>query len=441
MVRPDLIRTADLLVRSQTLYPTELWAHCGGDSFYCTDLCPRNSPRNSATIFSVPMTERLYYTDSYLRDFTARIVDRSADGRTVYLDRTAFYPTSGGQPFDTGSIAGVAVLDVVDEDERIAHRLAAPAPCRPRRLRRSIGPRRFDHMQQHTGQHLLSAVFEELFALQTVSFHLGAESATIDSKAAPSNRARSLEAERRANEIVFENRPVTVQFENAAEAQGLRKASEPRRHPAHRLHRRPGPQRLRRHPRPRHRRDRRRPAPQDSRRSASPTRVEFLCGARAVRRARADYEALTEDGAALLRAARRSPGARGRATRSRARRRKGAPQARTRPGRLPGQGTLHATAPGPDGMRRVVKRLERGSLEELRAVAQNFTAQPKAVFLAAMADPPSILLAASADAGIDAGKFVKAALAEVGGRGGGNARIAQGSIPNATDLDEILARL
>ena len=75
------------------------------------------------------MTERLYYTDSYLREFTARIVERSADGRTVYLDRTAFYPASGGQPCDTGAIAGVPVLDVADEGERIAHRLAAPLDC------------------------------------------------------------------------------------------------------------------------------------------------------------------------------------------------------------------------------------------------------------------------------------------------------------------------
>src|SRR5512143_3609525 len=117
------------------------------------------------------MTERLYYTDSYLRDFTARVAGRSDDGLTVYLDRTAFYPTSGGQPFDTGSIDGAAVLDVIDEGERIAHRLAAPVVSDA--VRCTIDwPRRFDHMQQHTGQHVLSAVFEELFRLRTVSFHL-----------------------------------------------------------------------------------------------------------------------------------------------------------------------------------------------------------------------------------------------------------------------------
>ncbi|HEX6670498.1 MAG TPA: alanyl-tRNA editing protein AlaX, partial [Gemmatimonadales bacterium] len=97
------------------------------------------------------MTDRLYYTDAYLRDFDATVVDRAEDGRRVYLDRTAFYPTSGGQSHDTGTLGGQAVLDVVDEDERIAHLLAAPVDGN--RVRGSVDwPRRFDHMQQHTGQ-------------------------------------------------------------------------------------------------------------------------------------------------------------------------------------------------------------------------------------------------------------------------------------------------
>src|SRR5215467_8538852 len=86
----------------------------------------RASAQLAASTMAESMTERLYYTDSYLRDFQARIVDRSADGLTAYLDRTAFYPTSGGQPFDLGSIGGVAVVEVADEEDRIAHRLAAP---------------------------------------------------------------------------------------------------------------------------------------------------------------------------------------------------------------------------------------------------------------------------------------------------------------------------
>src|SRR5262245_41302763 len=98
------------------------------------------------------MTNRLYYTDCYLREFSARIIDRSSDGSTLYLDRTAFYPTSGGQPFDLGSINGVAVLDVEDQDDRIAHRVAAPVAS-DEALCEITWRRRFDHMQQHTGQH------------------------------------------------------------------------------------------------------------------------------------------------------------------------------------------------------------------------------------------------------------------------------------------------
>src|ERR1041384_4582615 len=121
------------------------------------------------------MTERLYYTDCYLREFSAQIVECSGNGSVVYLDRTAFYPTSGGQPFDSGMIAGIAVTDVVDEDERIAPHLASPVAAGP--VDCSIDwNRRFDHKQQHSGQHLLSAGFEEMFHLKTNNFHFGPES-------------------------------------------------------------------------------------------------------------------------------------------------------------------------------------------------------------------------------------------------------------------------
>ena len=100
-----------------------------------------------------------------------------------------------------------------------------------------------------------------------------------------------------------------------------------------------------------------------------------------------------------------------------------------------------ATVPDAGGLRRHTRRLERGGLEELRALAQSFTAQPKSVFVAALDDPPSVLLAASADSGIDAGKLLKAALTEAGGRGGGTPRIAQGSVPNREFLDRVLEKL
>jgi alanyl-tRNA synthetase len=390
------------------------------------------------------MTERLYYTDSYLRGFTARITGHADDGRTVYLDRTAFYPTSGGQPFDLGSIAGVAVLEVVDEEERIAHKLARvlePAAANAETIECAVDwSRRFDHMQQHSGQHLLSAVFEELFHLKTVSFHLGAESATIDIEGGVVDQRTIVDVERRANQIVFENRPVTVEFQNAAEAQGLRKPSDRDgtlrivsidgldRSACGGTHVRftgeIGPILLRKLDKIR-----------------QTVRVEFLCGSRAVARARADYEALSkaaqlfssplDEVPALL--AVQMEAAR---TAAKAHRKLELDLAAYRGGEL-----YRSAVPGADGFRRVSQQAARGNLEELRAVAQNFTAQPKAVFTATLAEPPSVLLAVSEDAGIDAGKALRAVLADVGGRGGGNARIAQGSVPDAAKLEQVLAKL
>ena len=135
------------------------------------------------------MTERLYYVDSYLTEFDATVIGR--DGGRIYLDRSAFYPTSGGQPFDVGVLRSAAeaspllrVVDVVDEGERVAHVLAAEGDADLAVGTRVHGQlewsRRFDHMQQHTGQHLLSAVFEEQLGLATISVHFGADMATLD---------------------------------------------------------------------------------------------------------------------------------------------------------------------------------------------------------------------------------------------------------------------
>lgn len=160
------------------------------------------------------MTHRLYYTNAYLREFEAAIVELSDHGRIVYLDSTAFYPTAGGQPHDTGWLGGIQVTDVVDEGGRIAHVLAEPL-VGERATGQVDWPRRFDHMQQHTGQHLLSAVLGDLYGYRTAAVHFGRESSTIDLEAGgfpPDQRDR---VEQRANEIVFENRPVEVSFEHA----------------------------------------------------------------------------------------------------------------------------------------------------------------------------------------------------------------------------------
>jgi alanyl-tRNA synthetase len=173
------------------------------------------------------MTSRLYYSDSYLTTFEGRITNIADGGKRIYLDRSAFYPTSGGQPFDLGTLAGGAVADVVDEEERIAHLLADPITAH------AVGDvvhgtvdwrRRFDHMQQHTGQHLLTAVFVELFGYETVSVHFGDDRSSLDLDVGALTPAELISAERRANEIIWENRPVTVTFEDSATATGLRKS-------------------------------------------------------------------------------------------------------------------------------------------------------------------------------------------------------------------------
>jgi alanyl-tRNA synthetase len=153
------------------------------------------------------MTNRLYYTDAYRTTFSASVVDRSDDGLRVYLDETAFYPTSGGQPHDIGLLGSVTVVDVVDEDDRIAHVLSSPLDAARVRLDGLIDwNRRFDHMQQHTGQPLLSAVFDDLFGAKTLSVHFGPDYSTLDVDAESISRSQLVAAEERANAFVAEAR-------------------------------------------------------------------------------------------------------------------------------------------------------------------------------------------------------------------------------------------
>ena len=175
------------------------------------------------------MTERLYYTDAETLEFDARVTESENTGGqpSVVLDRTAFYPTSGGQPFDTGTLGEARVLDVIDEGERIVHVLSMPLEPGTRVHGVIDAARRRDHMQQHTGQHILSAAFDRVFASKTVSFHLGAEACTIDlaKPVTPDDVERAVDE---ANRVVWEDRPVVVRFASADEARaaGLRKESQ-----------------------------------------------------------------------------------------------------------------------------------------------------------------------------------------------------------------------
>lgn len=382
------------------------------------------------------MTKRLYYSDCYLREFSAEVLDSSPDGLIVYLDQTAFYPASGGQPNDLGTLGGVDVVDVIDEGRRIAHRVAAPILGRA-----ATGAidwtRRFDFMQQHTGQHLLSAVLEEMFGFRTVSVHFGSEFNTVDLETGSITADQIREAELRASAVAAENRPVSVTFEQHSAAEGLRKASEREgelrivsiegldRSACGGTHVRStgeiGAILIRK---------------QDKIRGN--VRLEFVCGARAVRRARQDFDALShiarifsaplDDAPALV-----SSQAEQLRETAKLNRKMGIELAQRR-----GRELYGACTPDAAGRRVHVERT--GVLDdEVRALAQSFTAQPNSIFVATAEN--SVLLAASADSGIHAGNRLKAALSVAQGRGGGNAQLAQGSLPTAAAAGSLVEAL
>jgi alanyl-tRNA synthetase len=158
-------------------------------------------------------TRRLYFEDATLFEFEAAVVERRiVDGRpALVLDQTCFYPESGGQPWDKGTIEGVDVLQVVEEGETIVHVLTADVAGE--RVRGRVdGALRFDHMQQHSGQHILSQAFYELLRGETKSFHLGPEVSTLEIGIARVDEADLERVERRANAIVFENREIRTYF-------------------------------------------------------------------------------------------------------------------------------------------------------------------------------------------------------------------------------------
>ena len=158
------------------------------------------------------MTKHLYYTNAKLCEFEAQIIERqdSERGPAIRLDRSAFYPTSGGQPHDCGTINDVAVLDVwEDENKQVWHLLAQPLEGE-RAWGQIDWERRFDHMQQHSGQHLLSAAFVRALEAPTTSFHLGSAESTIDLAIPDLTWGAALEVEQQVNRVVWENRPVEV---------------------------------------------------------------------------------------------------------------------------------------------------------------------------------------------------------------------------------------
>ena len=382
------------------------------------------------------MTNRLYYTDALLTTFEATVLSSSQN--RVVLDATAFYPTSGGQPFDTGRLGGRAVLDVVDDDDGvITHVLDAPLESGAKVTGVIDWARRFDHMQQHTGQHILSAAFERTCAARTESFHLGSTSCTID-LAREVSPAQIAAAETLACDIVFENRPVRVRFVSEAEAAALPLRKDPSRTGTLRLveiedcdlsacggtH-----------------------VPATGRvgviavsgweRFKGGSRIEFVCGHRAA----ASHARLRDVVSGLVRQLTVAPheiGATVERFQTEARANQKALRQLRETVAAHDAGPLAAAAEDLGHFRRVIVTREGWDLAALKTLATAIAAHPGCVAVIIGDEAPAPVVAArAADVSFDAAAWMKAVTAALGGRGGGRPELAQGGV--TAPVEKVLA--
>jgi alanyl-tRNA synthetase len=397
------------------------------------------------------MTDRLYYRDSFLYDFDAEVREITQSSRPgVILDRTAFYPTSGGQIFDTGLISTdpaqqTRVTEVADtEDGRVVHYLEAPLKdVKPgTRVRGQIDPtRRRDHMQQHSGQHVLSAAFVSLFDLHTVSFHMADDYCSIDLDTPTLTREQIESAERLANEIILENRPVDVRFVTREEAGnlGLRKIP---------------------------------PAERDSLRIVDIKefdlsacggthvnqtgqigcillrkaekvrqgwRIEFVAGQRAVATARRDYTALTET-AGLFSSHIYDVAQQARKSLDEIRNLRKQNE-RSQEDLAEAQATALLTEiPEENGRRVLIRTYSDRDMNSLKLLAQKLTRMSPAVvaLLGTTSPQPSVVFAQSSGQPFDMGSLMKQTLSKFGGGGGGSKDMAQGGLPDPATIDGAL---
>jgi alanyl-tRNA synthetase len=389
-------------------------------------------------------THRLYYDDPYLRQFDAQVIARQQmDGRpAVALDRTAFYPTGGGQPNDVGTLRGErgearGVLDVITADELVWHVLDGDLPDGPARGEIDWD-RRFDHMQQHTGQHVLSQAFVVAAGAETVAFHLGAQASTIDLNRADLDAAALARAEAAANEIIDRALPVSAGFVSPAELSALPLRKPPKVTENIRVVQVQGfdwsacggthvaytsqVQQVK--------------IVATERRGAE-LRVTFLCG----RRARADYARLKALAQGLV--------ARFTASEDEIldlidRRAADADAVRKDLAQLEGEwaeskaAALYSEAPGGANRRVIVVALD-ASPDRVKKVAQALrTRAGAAVCLAACGDRPQLIVTRSDDVKLDAGAALRAIAAAGGGKGGGRPDWAQGGVPSNDALETAL---
>lgn len=408
--------------------------------------------------------QRLYYDDSLLKVFTATVGEARAAGGDgederwlVSLDRSAFYPTSGGQPFDRGVLVpisagvaeqGIPVEEVTEDEEGTVWHLVRGRLAPGTQVEGRIDwERRFDHMQQHTGQHLLSAVFWRELKAHTVSFHLGEETSTIDLSIAPPSVADVERVERVANEIIAEDRAVSVRMASREEAEAMLAAGELRKLPEREgslrvieiaecdlnacggTHVRStgqiGAILLRR-----------------MEKVSRGVRVEFVCGLRAVRRARVEAAVLAETGALLSVGA---PELAAAIARVQAENKTSAREVQKLRGELAllEGARLVAEAPVEDGIRLLVREWKDRDRDYVRLLASRAAAAAPAtavLFSAEESDPFRVFVARSADLGFNCGQLLREELAKIGLRGGGSADMAQGDVP-AAQAGELRERL
>ncbi|GAB4112708.1 MAG: DHHA1 domain-containing protein [Roseiflexaceae bacterium] len=381
-------------------------------------------------------TERLYYVDSYLRRFRALVVGR--EQLRIALDQSAFYPESGGQPADRGTLNGVQVLDVqVDQDGVVWHTLAEVIDADE--VQGEIDwARRFDHMQQHHGQHLLSAAFEELYGLKTVSFHLGVSVVTIDLDTASLSSEQSEAVEALVNRVIWESRPVIARFVSDTELSeiSLRKAPSVQ-----------GPIRVVSVPEFDHsacggthpsstggvgvlhiRRWERR---------GEQIRVEFACGERVLRDLRWKHRLVGRLASSLSIASEELEESIARLRQQEDQTRRDLAVARMQLIEIRAR-ELVAVAEPIGSYRCVVYLHNQGSMEEARTMAKLISEAGCLAVVGLAAEKGHLIIARAAGMTIDCGVVVRQALAVVGGKGGGRPELAQGGCADPAHLSDVL---
>ncbi|HEY0407516.1 MAG TPA: DHHA1 domain-containing protein [Pyrinomonadaceae bacterium] len=390
-------------------------------------------------------TERLYYTDSRLTEFEARVtnvLERGEELTAVTLDRTAFYPTGGGQPSDTGTLDGARVLECVDEGDAVLHVVQGARPALGARVRGRVDwPRRLDHLQQHTGQHILSQAFVQLHNAPTRSFRMMEQAAEIDVALDDATDARITEAVELANSVIWDDRPVRVRQVTKEEAARLPLRKDSAREgelriieiegfdqsPCGGTHaQRTGEVGI--------------ICVRSWERAKGLVRIEFVAGGRAF----ADYNLANQTSrsiAALFSAGRDdAAGAVARLLEENRQLLRRVRALEEMTARVEAEEMLSQAQTQADGLKLVTRILEGRDADSLKRLALAIVAHTRAVALVGSRDHETarLVFARSADARGDMNALMRAACQLLDGRGGGRSDMAQGGGRDASKLDAAL---